>query len=86
MLVVGARYTRSPLVVRYSTMLLGVLGVQIVVGITQARFGLPEILVGIHMVIACCIAAAMTATCLALRQPALVRLPVIEESDSLAAR
>ncbi|MFD1713540.1 heme A synthase [Amnibacterium flavum] len=70
--VAGARYIRSPLVLRWSSALLGVLIVQIVVGIAQARLGLPEILVGIHMVVACCVAAAMTATCLALRQPATV--------------
>jgi heme a synthase len=51
----------------FSLILLGVELLQIVIGITQARTGLPEILVGIHMVLACCIAAAMTAVVLSLR-------------------
>lgn len=41
--------------------------VQIVVGLTQARTGLPPLLVGIHMVMACALVAAMTATVLSLR-------------------
>jgi len=40
---------------------------QIVVGIVQARLGLPEILVGIHMVLACVLVAAATAVELSLR-------------------
>ncbi len=40
---------------------------QIVVGLTQARTGLPPLLVGIHMVLACVLVAAMTATVLSLR-------------------
>ncbi|MET1052014.1 MAG: COX15/CtaA family protein [Mycetocola sp.] len=56
--------------------LLAVEGVQIVVGIAQARMGLPEILVGLHMVLACVLAAAMTVTVLNLKAPA--RVPVAE--------
>jgi len=41
--------------------------VQIAVGLTQARMGLPPLLVGIHMVLACLLVAAMTATVLSLR-------------------
>jgi cytochrome c oxidase assembly protein subunit 15 len=41
--------------------------VQVVVGLTQARTGLPPLLVGIHMVLACLLVAAMTATVLSLR-------------------
>ena len=41
--------------------------VQIAVGLTQARTGLPPLLVGIHMVLACLLVAAMTATVLSLR-------------------
>jgi cytochrome c oxidase assembly protein subunit 15 len=47
--------------------LLAVEVVQMVVGITQSRLGLPELLVGIHMVLAALLAAAMTAAVLALR-------------------
>lgn len=43
---------------------------QIVVGISQARLGLPEILVGIHMVLAGCLVAAVTAVVLAARERA----------------
>ncbi len=66
--VVLAHRRRITLVRRYSLALLGVIAVQVVVGLVQARFGLPEILVGIHMVLACLVAAAVTATALALRQ------------------
>ena len=41
--------------------------VQIVVGVTQARLGLPEILVGVHMFLAGLLVAAMTAVVLSLR-------------------
>jgi cytochrome c oxidase assembly protein subunit 15 len=57
-----------------SALLLVVEGVQIVVGVAQARMGLPEILVGLHMVLACVLAAAMTITVLNLKTPA--ALPV----------
>ena len=40
---------------------------QIAVGLTQSRLGLPPLLVGIHMVLACLLVAAMTATVLSLR-------------------
>jgi cytochrome c oxidase assembly protein subunit 15 len=41
--------------------------VQIVVGISQARLGLPELLVGIHMVLAATLVAGITAVVLSLR-------------------
>jgi cytochrome c oxidase assembly protein subunit 15 len=53
--------------VRFSALLVGVELVQIVVGLTQARLGLPEPLVAAHMVLACALAAAMTAVLLSLR-------------------
>lgn len=43
---------------------------QVAVGITQARLGLPELLVGIHMVLAGCLVAAVTAVVLAARASA----------------
>ena len=55
-----------------SLLLLAVEGAQIVVGIAQARLGLPEILVGLHMVLACVLAAAMTVTVLNLKTPTAV--------------
>ena len=53
---------------RFLALLLAIEVVQIVVGIAQARLGLPEILVGIHMVLSCALAAAMTAVLLSLRE------------------
>ncbi len=69
LLVVGAWRFRHVRLLRFTIVLLLVEGVQILVGLAQARLGLPEILVGIHMVLACCLAAAMTAVVLALREP-----------------
>lgn len=42
---------------------------QIAVGLLQANLGLPGALVGIHMVLACVLAATMTLTMLRLKQP-----------------
>jgi cytochrome c oxidase assembly protein subunit 15 len=52
---------------RWALALLTVEAVQVIVGITQARLGLPELLVGIHMVLAALLVSAMTATVLSLR-------------------
>jgi len=52
---------------RWLLALLAVEAVQVAVGITQARLGLPELLVGIHMVLAALLVSAMTATVLSLR-------------------
>lgn len=43
--------------------------VQIIVGIAQSRMGLPELLVGIHMLLACLVSAAVTLVLLNLRKP-----------------
>ncbi|MDO7881952.1 COX15/CtaA family protein [Salinibacterium soli] len=67
-LVVGAWRLRSRRLLALTVALFGVEGAQIVVGLAQANLGLPEILVGIHMVLACCLAAAMTAVVCALRE------------------
>jgi cytochrome c oxidase assembly protein subunit 15 len=52
---------------RWVLVLLAVEAVQVAVGLTQARLGLPELLVGIHMVLAATLVSAMTATVLSLR-------------------
>jgi cytochrome c oxidase assembly protein subunit 15 len=52
---------------RFVIMLLLIEVAQVAVGLTQARLGLPEPLVAIHMVLACALAAAMTAVVLSLR-------------------
>jgi len=53
------------------TALLAVEVVQIAVGLYQARNGLPEVAVGVHMVLAAVTAALMTAVVLHLKAPAL---------------
>lgn len=49
--------------------LLGVVLIQVAVGLWQARAGLPALLVGIHMVLAVLLAAAMTVVLLKLKKP-----------------
>jgi cytochrome c oxidase assembly protein subunit 15 len=66
-LVVAAFARRLSTVRPFVLGLLLVEAVQIAVGLTQARTGLPPLLVGIHMVLACVLVAAMTATVLSLR-------------------
>ena len=68
LLLVGAlRLGRDPLR-RAVVGLIAVEAVQIVVGVAQARLGLPELLVGIHMVLACVLIALVTLVLLTLRQ------------------
>jgi heme a synthase len=62
--IVIARY---PVRRRWIAGLLAVEALQVLVGITQARLGLPEVLVGIHMILAGALVAAMTAVLLSLR-------------------
>lgn len=57
--------------------LIAAVGVQVIVGVWQAREGLPEVLVGIHMVLAALSAATYTVLVLRLRRPV--------TSDSVAA-
>jgi cytochrome c oxidase assembly protein subunit 15 len=54
-------------VTRWALALLAIEAVQVAVGLTQARLGLPPLLVGIHMVLAALLVAAMTALVLSLR-------------------
>lgn len=61
--------TRGLPVVGWVSALLAVEAVQIVVGLIQARTGLPPVLVGAHMVLACVLAAVMTALILHLKAP-----------------
>jgi cytochrome c oxidase assembly protein subunit 15 len=62
----GCRALRLPL---WSGLLLAVEGLQIVVGLWQARTGLPIALVNIHMVLAVSLVAAMTSLVLHLKAP-----------------
>lgn len=79
-LLIGAARLRQRRLVRFTALLLAVELVQIAVGLTQARLGLPEILVGTHMVLSCCLAAAMTAVVLSLRE-SVASGPKIEPTD-----
>ncbi|WP_198417844.1 COX15/CtaA family protein [Cryobacterium serini] len=54
---------------RFVVALLVIELVQILVGLLQANLGLPPVLVGLHMVLACVLAAAMTALVLNLKAP-----------------
>lgn len=67
LLVVGAFRVGNPLLKRFTVLLITIEVAQIAVGLTQARLGLPEPLVAAHMVLACALAAAMTAVVLSLR-------------------
>ena len=69
-LLVAAGSLGLPRVRRFVAALLAVELVQVAVGIAQARTGLPELLVGIHMVLACVLVAAITAVVLSQRLPA----------------
>lgn len=61
--VVGVQQAVVPVLVLFGLELL-----QIAVGLIQSRLGLPEILVGIHMVLAACLTAAATWLVLSLRR------------------
>ncbi|MEN9621188.1 MAG: hypothetical protein RL499_1381 [Actinomycetota bacterium] len=66
LLVAAVRVGHAPLR-RAVVGLLVIEAIQIAVGITQARLGLPELLVGIHMVLACVLIALVTLTLLSMR-------------------
>jgi cytochrome c oxidase assembly protein subunit 15 len=68
-LVVAAMRLRLA-VLRWSVLLLAVELVQVAVGLVQARTGLPPFLVGIHMVLACALVAALVSLLLHLKRPA----------------
>jgi heme a synthase len=60
---------QAPRMRRFVILLLVAEGVQIAVGIAQARTGLPAGLVALHMILACLVTAFATAVVLAARQP-----------------
>ncbi|APZ34654.1 heme A synthase [Microbacterium aurum] len=83
-LVLFAASFRMPQVLRlplWTGLLLGIEIVQIAVGLWQARTGLPIVLVNIHMVLAVCLVAAMTAVVMNLKAPLAV-LPVADGSTA----
>ncbi len=68
LVVASLRFTATK-VRRYAALLLVVELVQIAVGLIQANTGLPGVLVGVHMMLAASLAAAMTAVVLSLKAP-----------------
>ncbi|KAM9865536.1 Heme A synthase [Leucobacter aridicollis] len=62
-------YSRKLRPLLWTMTLLAVLVVQILVGVYQARNGLPPVLVGVHMVLAALTAATTTVTVLRLKRP-----------------
>ena len=62
----------APALLRWTLILLAVELVQIAVGLYQARNGLPELAVGVHMVLAALAAATMTVVVLQLKAPVAV--------------
>ncbi|TQO18638.1 cytochrome c oxidase assembly protein subunit 15 [Rhodoglobus vestalii] len=73
-------------IMNFAILLLTLEVVQAVVGIIQSRTGLPILLVGIHMVLACAIAAAMVVVVLSLRSPAPQTNDVVADERELAHR
>ncbi|EPR75656.1 Cytochrome oxidase assembly protein [Leifsonia rubra CMS 76R] len=73
-------------IMNFAILLLTLEVVQAVVGIIQSRTGLPILLVGIHMVLACAIAAAMAVVVLSLRSPAPQTNAVVADERELAHR
>lgn len=74
-LVIAAWRLRLASPLRWSGVLLGIELVQIAVGLWQARTGLPIALVNIHMVLAVCLVAAMTAVVVHLKTAAPIGEP-----------
>ncbi len=70
---------------RYFLALLGIEVLQIIVGITQANWGLPVLLVGIHMVLAAMLTGAMTASILSLRTTSSASLGSPESATPLVS-
>ena len=71
---------------RFALILLAVELGQIAVGITQARLGLPEVLVGAHMVLAGALVGAMTVVVLSLRGSVAKPAETASEVPELADR
>lgn len=83
-LVVAAWARRLP-VRRWITALLAIEIVQILVGLHQARNGLPEWAVGTHMVLAALTAAAMTVVVLRLKAPTAASAPLAASASRAAS-
>lgn len=75
-MLIGGALARAARYVAWVVGLLALIGVQIVVGIAQARLGIPPLLVGVHMVLAGGTVAVMVPIVAALKRPAAVSDPV----------
>ncbi|MBC7724473.1 MAG: heme A synthase [Burkholderiaceae bacterium] len=84
-LVSAAIALRARRIRSFAVGLLAVEAVQVAVGIIQSRLGLPELLVGIHMVLACVVVAVMTALVLSLRSPVAAPVPAVAAERPVAA-
>lgn len=83
-LVVAAVVLRLGRQARYIGAVAAVMLVQIVVGVAQARLGLPELLVGIHMVLAVVLVAAQSAATQSLSHPRSSADGVVDDEPELA--
>lgn len=79
LVLLGAIRLSQPVIARFAGILLAIEAAQVVVGLAQARLGLPEVLVAIHMLLAVCLASAMTAVVLSLRETSTVDAAVEPE-------
>jgi len=73
-------------IMNFAILLLALEIVQALVGVIQSRTGLPILLVGIHMVVACAIAAAMTVVVLSLRSTADKQNSSVSPAEAVAVR
>jgi len=72
-------------IMNFAVILLALEVVQALIGVIQSRSGLPILLVGSHMVLACTIAAAMTAVVLSLRSGAAQDSAEVIAAEALVA-
>ena len=85
LVLVWALVIRSSRTARWAGILLVIEIAQIVVGITQARLGLPPLLVGIHMVLAVIAVGGLTAVVLSLRPRSVINPSVENARETVAA-
>ena len=81
-----AAFSRSLPTQGWALLLLLVEAMQIGVGLIQSNTGLPAVLVGIHMVLSCVLAAVMTALILNLSTPVAANVPLRATTPDLAGR
>lgn len=85
-LVILLAIARQRRAMNFAVILLALEMVQALVGIIQSRTGLPILLVGVHMVLACGIVAAITVVMLSLRPATALYLPKHDPRETVANR